>query len=328
MRLELSFVVRGAWKSHEDKLKLPMDVNLAPGRFRVEGKSASAGSRAILDDETLAIVGQCDVDPTRLTLVDDIGYRQHPDGTVSRAQAIKSPEIDDLTEGAQCIAGAIGFALGTAFSLGVLMGSHPNDYIADNAEDEQTLQTLGTDSARVPLAAANQRVKVFRDVAVDADLIGAIARQGAVSLYADALGAHTPAATYRELWRVLELAFQAHGKRLVELVDSFPPVRRLGFERAELDSLLVLRGRLSHAASRLGSREIRRANGEAISSLARLWSLVDCVVLSKREASSALDVEEVIPLAAFVDRNGVRVDARKPQEPLDDRGPRVRPREP
>jgi len=311
-----------------------MELDLEPhGYFKVEGESfgGAHSEHGTIDDlQLLVIAGRCKVDPIGMTPVDDLlAYQLHADGTSSPARAILSPDIDNLTEGAQSIAGAIGFALGIAFDVSCT-NLRPHRYAAESPEDEKILESLGTSMARVPLG-ATENVEVFGDVTVDAEFVRALARRRAVSIYPDALKAGSPAATFRELWRVLELAFQAHGRKLVELLDSFPPVRRLGFERAELNDLLVLRGRLSHAASRLGAREIRRGNAEAIASVGRLWSLVDWVILSKPDASSALDVEELAPLAAFVGSKGALLadsdsgePKKSPQHPLDYSSPRFR----
>jgi hypothetical protein len=328
----MSFTAQGPWKSGHRKLELPMELDLEPhGNFKVEGKSiggAMSEHGTIHDWQFLVIAGRRAVDPTGLIPVDDIAYESHPDGSSSPARAIASPEIDNLTEGAQAIGGAIGFALGIAFDVTCAL-LNPNIYVAENPEDVRILESLGTRTARVPLG-ATENVEVFGAITVDAEFVRALAGRRAVSIYLDALRAGSPAATFRELWRVLELAFQAHGRKLVELLDSFPPVRRLGFERTELDALLTLRGQLSHAASRLGAREIRRGNAEAIKSLGRLWSLVDWVILSKPDASSALNVEELVPLTAFVGAEGAFLAdsgtgmAKRPLHPLDDGSPRFR----
>jgi hypothetical protein len=101
------------------------------------------------------------------------------------------------------------------------------------------------------------------------------------------LRADSLSVTYRELWRTLELAFQAHGKELVRSIAAFPPAQRLGFDRL------------------------------AIVSLGRLWSLVDWVVLTKKDASRALEFDELELLGWIDDVSGSPGCRRRPGDRFD-----------
>jgi len=125
-----------------------------------------------------------------------------------------------------------------------------------------------------------------------------------VTVYREAVRTDTQIGQFRELWRTLEFAFQAHGQLLVDLLAAFPPVVELEFDREELEDLRTLRGKISHAASRSGSTELAHSRGAVIERLGRLWSLVDRVLLTKNDASRSLVVDELRPLSAFIDRCG------------------------
>lgn len=256
-------------------------------------------------EDFLFILGERRVDPAGLAVVDSkFGFSLREDGTRYASKVIACPEMDVLTEGALCLSGALSFATGISFQTGVYIGlKRFNRFVPECPEDVHQLRALNTERSDVPLGGLTG-VEAFDNVVVDADFVGALAQRECVTIYVDALSAASPAAKFRDLWRVLELAFHAHGRELVKLLAEFPSTQRLGFDLEELEMLRALRGRLSHAASRIGILDIWRANQEAIVCLGRLWSLVDSVVLSKKQASRTLDVEELQPLSAFIAKNG------------------------
>jgi hypothetical protein len=318
MQLAMSYAAQGDWNRSLRKIELPMVVDLpSHGRFTVDRRPA-VHADTVDPLQFLTIVGECSADPDGFRLVDDLFYAD-PAETV-RAKAIECPEIDQLVEGALSVCGAISFALGAPLEISTLMGSeYPNHFIPESSDDKRKLKELGTGRARAPVS-GTRHVETFGDARVDADLIRTLAIRQIPSVYQDVLGSKGPAVRFRALWRVLEFAFQSHGRRLVDLLVGFPPVLELGFDREELEELRSLRGRLSHAASRHGIAEIRRANAEAIASLGRLWSLVDWVTLTKREPGVSLDVEKLQPLAAFIDAGGVvrmNEEDKSPQEWID-----------
>jgi len=254
---------------------------------------------------SLKILGEAKVAPRGMELKEDQIFMSYDAaGKIVPARAIVCPEIDLLAEGAGCVGGAIGFALGVPLeTMSFFSPEDPNHFIAESDDDHQVLADLGTEWAQAPLAGTGE-VEVFRREFVGAAFVEALARRKIPSIYEGALGPQGPAVRFRALWRVLEFSFQAHGQKLVDLLTEFPPTRDLGFDRQELEDLRTLRGRLSHAASRTGLREWRHANEEAIESLGRLWSLVDWVTLCKREPGRSLDVEKLERLAAYIDRDG------------------------
>ncbi|HEX3911774.1 MAG TPA: hypothetical protein VHW67_13845 [Solirubrobacteraceae bacterium] len=217
---------------------------------------------------------------------------------------LSSPDIGELADGADRISSAIGFAIGTDLSTSSAeLTDFPNHYLAETDDDRRLLERFGVDRACL-LLLASTGVEVADHSPVDAGLIKELAQRGAVTIYREALRMETNVGQFRELWRTLEFAFQAHGPKLVELLAAFPPVAELGFDRTELEAIRVLRGKISHAASRAGSAQTAQSGAEVVERIGRLWCLVDRVVLTKRDASRSLDVDELRPLKAFVDRDG------------------------
>jgi hypothetical protein len=82
-----------------------------------------------------------------------------------------------------------------------------------------------------------------------------------LQIYAEALQLRTPQARYRDFWRVLESAFGAKGRPLLELLAQFQPLQQIDVTLAEFQELHVYRGRASHAESRKGVAELRRVRG-------------------------------------------------------------------
>jgi hypothetical protein len=311
MRLELSFWAVGPWSEGSRRVSLrtptlPMDIALESyGRYRLEG-----GEREAEDGEgrriSISMVAERRIErPDEITIVDDLSLDAdafEEEEPRKLAKASTSPEVDQLTEGARLVAAALSFAIGAPLTV------HPqlferNLLIDDDEEDRRLLDRLGTDRVRISHTFADG-TEVFDDCEVDAELVGELARRGAVGVYADAMRAGSAVARFRELWRTLEIAFQAHGKQLTDLIAEFPPARELGFDREELDALLVLRGQISHASSRLGVRDVSQFEREATLRLGRLWTLVDRIILTKKDASRALEVDELRPLYAHVWRDG------------------------
>jgi hypothetical protein len=290
---------------------LPMEIALESyGDYRLEVQESEAGddsgeSRKV---SSLALSAERRVErPADIEIVDDffLDADALEEGVQKPSKALSSTEVDELSEGARLVVAGLGFGLGVPLRANPeLFGG--NRLIAEDKDDRLLLDDLGTHRVRVSHTFSSG-VEVFDDCEVDADLVGELARRGAVGVYAEAMRVDSAVARYRELWRTLEIAFQAHGKQLTTLLAEFPPVRELGFDREELDDFLVLRGQISHASSRLGVRDVARFERKATARLGRLWSLVDRVLLTKKHSSRDLDVDELRPLFAHVERDGYAV---------------------
>jgi hypothetical protein len=278
------------------------------GEFRVEDWSWPAGEVLGTSPDPISnlllIVAERDVDPNGLALAEDpILFSEDENGTVRRAMSVASPEVGELAEGAGLVFGAIGFAIGVALPFGPYLSSEfPSQYLPDCDEDRKLLSELGS-RPRLPLM-GRTGTEVFDGGVVDAEFVQELARRRTLRVYPEALHDISATATFRDLWRTLELAFQAEGKVLTKLLSEFGPARRLGFDLKELEDLRATRGQISHASSRLGPREVSRSESSASEALGRLWSLVDWVILSKKDASQSLENEELRPLAAFIRRDG------------------------
>jgi len=317
MRLALSFAIFGSWSERVREPSLPMEVALEPyGRYRVE-----ALGQEVADGERYAGVPMTAerqiLRPREIEVVDDLflDAEAMKKGETRRAKALAGPEVDECTEGAMLVTAALAFALGTSLAASP-QPFQKNRLIPEDDEDRRLLAELGVERVRISATFSNG-VEVFDDCEVDAAFVAELARRGPVGVYADALSAASAVARYRELWRVLEVAFQAHGKALTALVAEFPPARELGFDATELGELLALRGQISHASSRPGMRDVARFEREATVRLGRLWTLVDRVILTKQDASRDLAVEELRPLHAHIAREGwatIDVDGVDPEE--------------
>lgn len=309
MRLRMAFSTDGPWESAVRALQLPMEITLVPhGKFRVDRWSFPTpripSPRPFRSDALLVIVAERHVDPGGMRRAEDhVLRRKDENGDIGPAFTVDSLEIDDLAEGAGLVLGALSFSIGIALPLSSYMSEEfPSEYLPDCDSDRQLLRELGS-YPRFPLL-GRTATEVFEETAVDAEFVQALARRRAVRTYPEALHETSATATLRDLWRTLELAFQAEGRELTNLLAEFGPARRLGFDREELEELRAVRGQISHASSRLGPRAVSQSETAANRSLGRLWSLVDWVILSKKDASRSLDEEELRPLAAFIRRDG------------------------
>lgn len=286
-----------------------MEIEFDPyGKLRVEEWSLpgglALGPHLGPARNLLVIVGERGVDPKGLVQNEDLGFQwEDKNRTVHPVMALACPEIDELIEGAGLVFAVISFAIGVALPFGAHLSSEfPNRYLADCEEDRALLKKLG-DHPLLPLS-GRIGTEVFDDSDVDADFVEKLARRRMVQVYSEALHDISATATFRDLWRTLELAFQAEGKELTRLLAEFDPAKRLGFDREELEALRAIRNQISHASSKLGPRDISRSETAASKSLGRLWSLVDWVILSKKEASQSLEDEELRPLVAYIRRDG------------------------
>jgi hypothetical protein len=288
-----------------------MDIALESyGRYRLDEdqeatRSGASKDGAASNQEWIQIRADRHVErPSDIVVVDDIFLDGDAleKGSEVPAKALTSSEVDELSEGASLVSAALSFAIGVPLSVSP-QPFERNRFIAEDEDDRHLLDGIDLDRVRISHTFSSG-VEVFDDCDVDAKMVGELARRGAVRVYVEAMRMGGSAARFRELWRTLEIAFQEHGKRLTALIAEFPPAQELGFERKELESLLVLRGQISHASSRLGPRDVSQFEREASTHLGRLWTLVDRVILTKKDSSRSLEVDELRPLAAHIGADG------------------------
>jgi hypothetical protein len=304
LRLVSAFGASGPLYEALRRVDLPMTVELADfGEFEVSEEprlarafDTSAGTR------DLRIVGARTVDPGRLIKVDDIFSRT---GIGPGVLDTIDGDVGLLVEGVDFIVGAISFLTGVPMQVMTSFGEgFRNELIPETEDDAKRLREFGTRFARISVGALNV-VETIGRVEVDGPLIAALASRRIASVYADALGDLSPSVRFFSLWRTLEFAFQATGKDLVLLLLNFPKVSTMEFDRAELEELRAVRGRLGHAVSRSGYGEVLEANSLALRQLGRLWCLVDWVVSSKTGPGRDTDCEPLAELTAFIDRDGI-----------------------
>lgn len=168
--------------------------------------------------------------------------------------------------------------------------------VPEDDSDRRKIEELGTDKLFFGLQAGMPTSRTSRGSLTGSQIIDLLPRSPGLHLYADALQDALATATFRDCWRVLESAFNAIDDTLVELLGQYPPCLDLGFDCEELKDLLVLRGRASHAKSRIGLREKKQVDALCSKNLPRLKSLANRVILTKKSwGFPTLGVEEVQP---------------------------------
>jgi hypothetical protein len=82
---------------------------------------------------------------------------------------------------------------------------------------------------------------------------------------------------------------------------KFPITAKLKFDEAELRGLLQLRGRASHASSRLGVDELRTVSSDCADRVYRLKSLAEILILTKQSwGSKGNVVKQIVPILGYV----------------------------
>jgi hypothetical protein len=177
-------------------------------------------------------------------------------------------------------------------------------FVPDTDEDKALLKSFGTDQPFYETS-AQVSIRTFSPV-VDATTVTSLGgREPGLRLYADAIKLPTGVAQFRELWRVLESAFATTDRALVTRLTGYAPSKQLGFDESELEALLVLRGRASHAQSKAGTRELMDVDQECKRLVPRLKNLVERVILTKQSwGYPTSGVDELTPLRAYLTGDG------------------------
>ena len=191
---------------------------------------------------------------------------------------------------------------------------HDDCFMAEGDEDQHLLDQFGTNR---PFIGSSSAVASLRTTAgpVTAERIAALlpSRRIGLRIYADALKSTFAPAQFRELWRVLESAFSRKDEELVGLLATYPPAVQLGFVHGELQELLVLRGRASHATSKpeTALEEVVHVEHQCTAALPRLRTLAERVITTKRSwGYPTPGVDEVLPLRGYVGPKGELVFIR------------------
>jgi len=254
-----------------------------------------------LTDESLILTIERSVDPLALTIeprsrhfmpLSTGGEREMPAIHVpgnSNIQAI------DLTT-------SLTFLTDAPLAVNRLLGQ--SELVPESEEDTATLAALGTRLVLEEMA-THIATRTFGQVVASKTLEALIPKTVGLRIYSDAVSLHADVPKYREFWRVLESAFGLQGKELVAALASYAPAQELGFDSDELNALLVLRGQVSHAATRGGLAELLRVGGIATARVSRLKCLAERVILTKRKwGTRDCEIDELMPATAWVTADG------------------------
>jgi hypothetical protein len=189
------------------------------------------------------------------------------------------PELDLLEMRAEEISGALALLCGAPVDCGPYLGGSRtmNRLFADSARDTELIKHLGRAWVVPPMRAVADDPALERGALTD-DLIARVAETPGILGYFEAAHAQSAVAEFRELWRTLELAFGAQGRKLPPLIAAHPAARELGFDLAELTHYSVLRGKASHGSDRAGHLEAARIHRSVHQRVGRLHALVERVL--------------------------------------------------
>lgn len=289
MRLRESFLIR-VIGNQEPEIELPITFEL-DGRERIDLRDHEAGSLLLVIDRA--------VDPLELTIEKKSGlFEPQPGGGRRELPTVRVPEGGNVR--AIDVTSALTFLTDVAFSVNVA----GRELLVEGDEDRGALDALGTTRVHNDTTLL-LNTRTFDAVVDTASLKGLMPKTAGLRLYADAVALPADVAKYRELWRCLESAFGLKEGDLVKALARYGPAQELGFDERELRELQVLRGRVSHAESKAGLKEILRVGDQASKRVARLKCLVERVILTKQNwGSRDATVHELTPAIGWITREG------------------------
>ena len=241
------------------------------------------------------------IDHTRLELVEVSGrYKILPDGTEEPVPTLRLVN-DEAPEHilSQDFMSALTFLTDVPITLS--SPPHKDRFVPETDEDRKLLERLGTDQPYSTISALVSMRSFNVNGATNKTITDLMSRRVGLRLYANAMQANLAVAQFREFWRILEAAFGERGNKLVALLAKYEPARKLGFDEAEVEQLLLLRGRASHAQSSAGIIELVYVDQECSSQLPRLKNLCERVILTKKAwGYPTVGTDELLPLAGFI----------------------------
>lgn len=216
------------------------------------------------------------IDVSEIEFVEASGSRRtlqdgsHVDGPALRLK--DAIDVNSLV--ANCALSAIAYLLDCALKLGPRTSG--SRLIPESSADAQMIEDWGTDRLQRRLT-LHTRVRARTGLTRTA-IEALLARSVGVQHYVDALSADSSSMTFRELWRVLESAFDRIDDRLVDLLSQYQPVVKRGNTREQIHALYVLRGRASHSNAKYQSVALE---SECFQSLDRLRRIAESVIETK-----------------------------------------------
>lgn len=266
----------------------PLDVDL-PLVLTLEGLELTL--REAADSEcnySLQISGP--VDPTAIQPVleeVDCGTR-----TVTKTRGLKVAEESEFRSAGRFFCRLLSFAYQDPLAR---FAGTANRIEPESPEDEELLVHLGTTHLLSGTRLGPVDVLQVHQVSTDDRTLSLFReREIGLALYSDALRVHEPVAKFRELWRVLESAFRSKNAKLVKALERFAPLSEMGCDATEIDSLLTLRGRASHAEGKAGLKEYDFVSSQTAEHNPRLRAIVERVILTKKRWGSPDCETEVI----------------------------------
>jgi hypothetical protein len=274
-----------------DSFVIPLQLDLGGIHFEVTA----------IDDERKSAKGfvEAPVSPARLTLSSE---SKGLNGTRVPAGVIV-PEAADLLHKAKEVISLLSFiADGPVLEA---RRAFEDRIVPETSRDINCLRVLGTNEIHHRLE-AHPSARTFVHGDLRDDYVERLAGKGTgLELYSQALLQRTSAGQFREFWRMIEAAFGSQDEELIRLLSKYGPARELEFTEQELRKLLVIRGRVSHAKSLAGIRELREASREALRKLPRLKCLAEQVILTKKVwGVISLETDRLARLAAYVQEDG------------------------
>ena len=282
---EYSFRFSSAEKA---KLKLPLAVSLNGITFDLSAMDDSEQARATVHGPV-----------ENSTLTTRQGHESIVDGTSEIY--IEVPELQMHDQFLAQMRYFIAFVADAPIQLSFIRST----LVAESPDDVARLSQLGDrpvyqDFRVIPMG----RTFVIRTLSEE-QLVALLDNEAGLSLYSSALLAGDPVSEFRELWRLLESAFNAIDDELVLLLAKYPPAMDMEFDEEELRGMLVLRGQASHGKSRKTHAFIKSTFDKVQGKLQRLKCLCEQVLLTKKTWGVAtLGVKRLAPITGYIGRNG------------------------
>lgn len=254
-----------------------------------------------MDDESLSLVIERPVDPLEPRVEPNPHvFAPGADGERRELRAIRVPGNGNIQ--AIDFTSTLTFLTDAPVAVNRLFGH--SELVPEVEEDIAALASLGTRRVLEELA-TQLNTRTFGPIIDPQTIEALIPKTVGLRIYADAVALNADVPKYREFWRILESAFGLHGKRLVGALASYEPSKELGFDEKELSSLLVLRGQVSHAATRGGLGELLRVGGLASGHVGRLKCLAERVILTKQNwGAHDSEVQELAAATSWVEADG------------------------
>lgn len=300
-----TLVVRES-SSYFKKVELPLEAWLA--------KESLAKLTRDEDEYCLSVSTRVPLDRIQLKRLDTRRHRVEDSGLTVAVPAIRiKPNRDGPKPGVQQFVDALAFLTDAVLSL---RRSEPPRIVPEDTDDALLIRAFDGVTDVYDPGYAIGTTRTMNPMVEGGTITALLPRQAGLRLYSDALHAGNDVAKFRAYWRVLEAAFGCQSTALVNCLASYPPAIEVGFTQDELHELKQLRGSISHAQEQEGLAAILRASQQAEARLPRLKTLVERVVLTKRDwASRNLRVLDLMPPSCWVTTEGGVHYVKNPRDP-------------